>query len=536
MDNKIKLIILIFILIFSLGCTQNQSNNNQRSDVTVVVEDLNGNKVSDFLIYAWSKSYSKEQPMFMGDLTNEDGIITFLGLTHEEWIFFYQGIYDSIEYDSFSYDSVQEKRRQIVKINNETSIIKLILDKETMDLLNDVQTTNQIQENEYNNANVVLTIKDKNNNLVTNQNVMFSSKNMLEKSKSSNWQESYTKSSTTDENGILRIILDNDEYIISLQPIQSSYISNYTKIPLNNNFKIINIKGQVEKTIVFDNDNELQNIQNQIKSAIQLEQDKQEQQKQDQIEQDRQEMCDPKNENALMLCCAKNYYNIFESYQTFSSKNIKINQKFYSNKMEYEFIVNDNVVGNYSDKIFQDGNLLIEMLRCSGNSRSIREEDVFCCVKIIGLKDNQKFIKLNQKNTINNKEIQIEKDIDYKLYFNELEYLLKDAILLENTLIKLNSSVHDIYDQTNKEQGLILDIETISSNDYILSKNEEITIDNWTINILDINKDQHINIQVNFNNTTETKLIEKDKEYNVNNLNIFIKEIYSNLVWLKATI
>jgi hypothetical protein len=529
MNKKAYLILILVFLLTLSGCSGNKSENVNlnipKTDVNVLVEDYYGNIIEDYVIFAWSKSYSKQQDMFMGAPTNEKGIATFYGLELEDWIFFYEGIYD---YNTFSFESVEENYGKVVRLSKNNPLIKLKIDKEITDEL--LQTAEEKKDSEYekNNANVILTIKDKNDNLIINEYIMIGSKRWFELAKKDNWNTTYIKLIQTDENGVLRTILEDDEYLIGLETIQTNYLSDYTKIPLNKKFKFINVKKNLEKTIIFDNDNELEKIQKEIKDSIQSELDKKEQEELDKIEQNRQEMCDPKNENALLLCCAPNYYNLFEGYQKFSSKEIKINPKYYSNKLDYEFIIDDVVVGNLTEKIFQSGNLLIEMLRCSGNPKSIREEDVFCCVKILGLRDNQKFVKLNQKNVINNKEILIDKDEDYKLYLENIEYILKEVLLIEDTLFKFNSSVFGV--ETDKNIGVILDIETTKSNDYLLSETETIELNNRTATIVKINPKLSIDVKVEFNQTTKNKIIEKKES--VNGLTFNVKEIFDNYVWV----
>ncbi len=240
--------------------------------------------------------------------------------------------------------------------------------------------------------------------------------------------------------------------------------------------------------------------------------------------------------SSAMRCCGENFYRIvgdeegtiYYSYaKEYSIKEIyghkvTVGSKIVNNKRKQGILVDGEFAGDESQRIFSRKGLLFNIATCGVPEGGWPE----CCVKIEQISDNQRALKIGQQTDLAGKDVLLE-SVD-SLSYNGQKYDFSDVILLDNVIIKKERGLRDYSDEL-KEVGLLVETTKLGANDYLLEEGDSRIFNNHTLRLLEV-RDESVNVEVEFNQTEETKEI---KQGEVNGLSIEVRECFKDKAILR---
>ena len=528
--RKTIMLIMCAMLLFS-GCNGASNNkSNEDGQVKVVVKDPYGNYAKDFSIYKWTPGQEKRLALYSSVGTDENGVARYSNLeAGKDYLIFYKGPSHISEEDlDFSLADGSQFKKVHVTSHPQTIYfnVKKDLWEKQKELDARLAAEQKARQEELENANVILTIKDASGKILKNKYVYFGSKSMLKESRESDGDKRYKRSEYTDENGVVKLFLEPGEYVIGLDNVQSYHLMDYQNIPLDGRYVIEEFSDRLEKEIQFGDTSELESIQNKLEQQEKSEEQEEEAKEMQEKLQKREEYCSPTHEYAVTRCCAQDFYRVEgdqeiltrQGLETVAPDNvygheIEIGSLIRERKEIHRIFVDGNLVGNRTQDMHSYGNLLIEVVSCSHPEAGWPT----CCLKIQSIDKNQQAFALGeQKSGLTLKD-------ENTMQHEDNNYVLDQAFVIDDKVYYRNRSITDY--KGKETIGVVMQTMQLSSKDYFMRESDEKVFGNHTLTLVDV-LDEKVKVTVEFNQTFEDAIV--DNVQQVNGLLLSTRETFKN--------
>ena len=525
------------LLLFTAGCDE-EAGGRATGDgqLTVIVKDANGMSVENFSVYKWTPGEEKRRALYSSHLTDEEGKARYHTLKESDYLFFVKGPARVTE-ENLSLSSANGGQFKKVRPTPSPQTITFNLDREWWEDQQErdarLEAERKAREEEIKNANVILTIRDENGDLLKNQIVYFGSKTMWQEAKDSGWEKQDTRSEYTDEDGVVRLELEPDEYVIGLDNVQSYHLMDYQNIPSDGNYVIERFDDRLEKEIQFKDSSSVDAAKEKAAQKEAEEERQAELEEERQKEAERREYCDPHKKEAVIRCCADDFYYVEGYYEGDEPKELFghefdiIKRAIDRDTSVWGVIIDGNHEGNTSQGLFTSHGLVINVIGC-GHPRG---GNPWCCMEMKPLGgENRRLFRIDEIQEIGQKEVTLKQPTTFE--YKDSEYTGDNVIEIDDMILSLNRTVNEYTEEADEEIGAVYEVLMKDEEDLFMEAGDSTTLGNYTLSIEAVTPHTSADISVMFNGTSEEETVSGSAS--INGLFVQVKRVFEEKVWLSA--